>query len=176
MSIVTNAHPAVEVVVIPWLTPSCLPHPLQGVGKNKLVDRLLECLNAEREYMQLHRDTTLHSLTVVPNLVDGRLVYEDSRLVRAVKHGRILVVDEADKAPLEVVALLKGLLEDGEMLLGDGRRLLSPERVSTRFTLLLLLLQTDQFACADVSRSSIIHMREIEKGSSQSTLISGCGP
>jgi hypothetical protein len=31
------------------------------------------------------------------------------------------VVDEADKAPLEVVALLKGLLEDGFMRLGDGR-------------------------------------------------------
>lgn len=30
-------------------------------------------------------------------------------------------MDEADKAPLEVVALLKGLLEDGFMRLGDGR-------------------------------------------------------
>ena len=27
------------------------------------------------------------------------------------------VVDEADKAPLEVVCILKGLIEDGEMLL-----------------------------------------------------------
>jgi len=35
----------------------------QGVGKNKLVDRLLELLSAEREYVQLHRDTTLQSLT-----------------------------------------------------------------------------------------------------------------
>lgn len=31
-------------------------------------------------------------------------------------HGRVLVLDEADKAPLEVVAVLKGLVEDGEML------------------------------------------------------------
>ena len=29
--------------------------------------------------------------------------YEDSALVRAARLGRVLVVDEADKAPLEVV-------------------------------------------------------------------------
>ncbi len=86
------------------------------------MDRLLELLGAEREYVQLHRDTTLGSLTAVPTLVDGRIVYEDSPLVRAVRHGRVLVVDEADKAPVEVVMVLKGLLEDGFLLLGDGRR------------------------------------------------------
>lgn len=44
-------------------------------------------------------------------------MWEDSPLVRAAKTGRTLVVDEADKAPLEVVCVLKGLIEDGEMLL-----------------------------------------------------------
>ena len=48
----------------------------QGVGKNKLVDRLLELLQAEREYVQLHRDTTLQSLTVLPLLDKGRVVYQ----------------------------------------------------------------------------------------------------
>ena len=28
----------------------------QGVGKNKLTDRMLQLLRREREYMQLHRD------------------------------------------------------------------------------------------------------------------------
>lgn len=100
----------------------------QGVGKNKLVDRLLELLNAEREYVQLHRDTTVQSLTVLPHLIDGKIVYEDSPMVRAAKEGTILVIDEADKAPLEVVCLLKMLVEDGELLLHDGRRLLTAER------------------------------------------------
>jgi len=36
------------------------------------------------------------------------------------------MVDEADKAPLEVVCVLKGLIEDGQMLLSDGRRILTP--------------------------------------------------
>lgn len=101
----------------------------QGVGKNKLADRLLQLLQQEREYIQLHRDTTVQTLTLVPNLVDGRIVWEDSPLVRAAKTGRTLVVDEADKAPLEVVCVLKGLIEDGEMLLGNGMRLIDPEKV-----------------------------------------------
>jgi hypothetical protein len=33
------------------------------------------------------------------------------------------VIDEADKAPVEVASILKGLVEDGELLLADGRRI-----------------------------------------------------
>eukprot|EP00927_Polykrikos_kofoidii_P015773 TRINITY_DN17055_c0_g1_i1.p1 TRINITY_DN17055_c0_g1~~TRINITY_DN17055_c0_g1_i1.p1 ORF type:complete len:2144 (+),score=329.32 TRINITY_DN17055_c0_g1_i1:237-6668(+) len=95
----------------------------QGVGKNRVVDHLLQSLRLEREYMQLHRDTTVAQLTVMPAIVEGRLVYEDSPLVRAARHGRVLVLDEADKAPLEVVVVLKSLVEDGQLALSDGRRL-----------------------------------------------------
>ena len=93
----------------------------QGVGKNRVVDYLLSLLNCEREYLQLHRDTTVQSLLSSPSVENGRIVYHDSPLVRAAKFGRILVLDEADKAPLEVVALLKGLIEDGQLALPDGR-------------------------------------------------------
>ncbi|KAG4058579.1 von Willebrand factor A domain-containing protein 8 [Phytophthora cactorum] len=102
----------------------------QGVGKNKLADRLLQLLQQEREYIQLHRDTTVQTLTLVPTLVDGKIKWEDSPLVRAAKTGRTLIVDEADKAPLEVVCVLKGLIEDGEMLLGNGKRLIDPTKVA----------------------------------------------
>jgi len=95
----------------------------QGGGKNKIADRMLELLNAEREYIQLHRDSTVAGLTGSPTITDGRIVWEDSPLVRAAKAGRILVVDEADKAPPEVIAVLKSLVEDGNMLLGNGKRL-----------------------------------------------------
>lgn len=97
----------------------------QGVGKNKIVDRLLELLHLERDYLQLHRDTTVQSLTLSPSLRDGRIFYDDSALVRSVKLGRTLVIDEADKAPLEVVAVLKGLVQDGQMVLSDGRRIVA---------------------------------------------------
>ena len=95
----------------------------QGVGKNVIVDRLLEMMQKEREYIQLHRDSTVGQLTLTPNLVGGRIVWEDSPLVRAGREGRVLVIDEADKAPLDVVAVLKGLVEDGEIRLADGRRM-----------------------------------------------------
>eukprot|EP00315_Gephyrocapsa_oceanica_P044374 CAMPEP_0185531540 /NCGR_PEP_ID=MMETSP1366-20130426/106918_1 /TAXON_ID=38817 /ORGANISM="Gephyrocapsa oceanica, Strain RCC1303" /LENGTH=231 /DNA_ID=CAMNT_0028143263 /DNA_START=30 /DNA_END=722 /DNA_ORIENTATION=+ len=95
----------------------------QGVGKNKLADRLLQLLGAEREYVQLHRDTTVASLTLAPSLENGVLAFRDSPLVRAARRGRVLVVDEADKAPLEVVCVLKALAEDGDLQLADGRRL-----------------------------------------------------
>ncbi|CAE7033917.1 VWA8 [Symbiodinium natans] len=73
--------------------------------------------------MQLHRDTTVSQLTVTPVVSDGRLYHEDSPLVRAAQFGRALVLDEADKAPLEVVVILKSLIEDGQLALPDGRRL-----------------------------------------------------
>lgn len=95
----------------------------QGVGKNKIVDRFLGLLNRPREYMQLHRDTTVQSLTVQPSVRDGRVSYEDSPLVKAVKAGSVLVVDEADKAPIHVTCVLKTLVESGAMLLADHRRI-----------------------------------------------------
>ncbi|XP_068159002.1 von Willebrand factor A domain-containing protein 8 isoform X1 [Drosophila tropicalis] len=95
----------------------------QGVGKNKLIDRLLELMQRPREYLQLHRDTTVHSLTMQSTLRDGQVVYEDSALVKAVKSGHVLVVDEADKAPVNVTCILRTLVESGEMVLADGRRI-----------------------------------------------------
>ena len=45
---------------------------------------------------------SLQSLTLSPTVRDGVIVYEDSPLVKAVKAGHVLVVDEADKAPTHV--------------------------------------------------------------------------
>ena len=81
----------------------------QGTGKNKLADRLLQLLGRERQYVQLNRDTTIQSLTVTPSLRGGVVAWEDSPLVIAAREGSVLVVDEADKAPLEVVVVLKGV-------------------------------------------------------------------
>nr|XP_050853012.1 von Willebrand factor A domain-containing protein 8 [Vespula vulgaris]XP_050853013.1 von Willebrand factor A domain-containing protein 8 [Vespula vulgaris] len=97
----------------------------QGVGKNKIVDRLLQLMNRPREYIQLHRDTTVQTLTLQPMVRDGKVVYEDSPLVQAVKLGHVLVIDEADKAPTHVTCILKTLVESGEMILSDGRRIVS---------------------------------------------------
>ena len=52
----------------------------QGVGKNKLCDRLLELMRRERHYIQLHRDTTVQALTLAPSLEAGVVVWRDSPL------------------------------------------------------------------------------------------------
>ena len=49
----------------------------------------------------LFRDTTVQSLTLQPTVKSGIIKYEDSPLVKAVKSGHILVVDEADKGNLK---------------------------------------------------------------------------
>jgi von Willebrand factor A domain-containing protein 8 len=97
----------------------------QGVGKNKLIDRFLELLQYPREYVQLHRDTTVQSLLVQTSLEDGKIVYKDSPLLKAVRNGRVLIVDEADKAPIYITSILKSLCETGEMDISDGRRIRS---------------------------------------------------
>eukprot|EP00438_Fugacium_kawagutii_P026738 Skav205684 [mRNA] locus=scaffold2655:21060:22155:- [translate_table: standard] len=107
---------ALQAMMIDWkLDRHLLLIGNQGVGKNKLADRFLGMLGLEREYLQLHRDTTVQSLTVQPTLDNGVVRYQDSPLVSAVRHGRVLVIDEADKAPLEVVCILKSLAEDGDL-------------------------------------------------------------
>jgi MoxR-like ATPase len=50
----------------------------QGVGKNKIADRFLQLLKRPREYIQLHRDTTVQSLTLQPTVEGGVLRYHDS--------------------------------------------------------------------------------------------------
>ncbi|KAF9530652.1 AAA domain-containing protein [Crepidotus variabilis] len=92
----------------------------QGVGKNKIVDRHL--LNRPREYIQLHRDTTATQLMFTTSLENGVLNYTDSPLLRAIKHGRLIIIDEADKAPEHVVAIFRSLAGHGELSLSDGRR------------------------------------------------------
>lgn len=81
----------------------------QGTGKNKITDRLLQLLNMPRQYIQLHRDSTVQSLIAVPSIIDGRITYQDSPLITAARRGHVLVVDEADKAPVYVIVALKTL-------------------------------------------------------------------
>lgn len=58
-------------------------------------------------------------------LEQGVLKHTDSPLLRAIKFGRVIVVDEADKAPAHVVAVFRSLGGYGEMTLSDGRRVRS---------------------------------------------------
>lgn len=78
------------------------------------------------------------------SLEGGIINYTDSPLLRAIKYGRVIIIDEADKAPEHVVAIFRSLAGQGEMSLTDGRRVRpSSERegdivVHPNFRLILL--------------------------------------
>lgn len=55
-------------------------------------------------------------------LEGGIIKHTDSPLLRAIKLGRVIVVDEADKAAEHVVAVFRSLAGQGELTLTDGRR------------------------------------------------------
>ncbi|BGP19567.1 hypothetical protein JCM10213_000167 [Rhodosporidiobolus nylandii] len=95
----------------------------QGTGKNKITDRLLQLLRRPREYIQLHRDSTTQSLLFSTSIEGGEIKYKESPLLRAVRLGRVLIIDEVDKAPPAVTAALSSLASRGEMTLPDGRRI-----------------------------------------------------
>ncbi|KAF7292707.1 hypothetical protein MIND_01168900 [Mycena indigotica] len=94
----------------------------QGVGKNKIVDRLCQLLGRPREYVQLHRDTTVNQLMFSTTLEKGVIQYDNSPLLRAILHGRLIIIDEADKAPEHVVAIFRSLAGHGELTLSNGCR------------------------------------------------------
>jgi midasin (ATPase involved in ribosome maturation) len=80
-----------------------------------------------KEILSFSGDTTVQSLTIQANIIDGRIVYEDSPLIKAIKEGSVAVIDEADKAPTNVTGILKSLIESGSMFLSDGRRVYPKE-------------------------------------------------
>lgn len=84
--------------------------------------RSMKLLGRPREYVQLHRDTTVNQLMFTTTLEGGVLRYTDSPLLRAIIFGRVIIIDEADKAPEHVVAVFGILGSHGEMTLADGRR------------------------------------------------------
>ncbi|KAH9038671.1 hypothetical protein EDB83DRAFT_2524496 [Lactarius deliciosus] len=87
----------------------------QGVGKNKIIDRLLHLLlQRPRKYIQIYRDSTVQQL----------MFQNYTREWRDSAHGahgrRVLVVDEVDKEPEHVVAIIRSLATQGELMLSDG--------------------------------------------------------
>ena len=82
----------------------------------------LQLLRRPREYAQLHRDTTVNQLMFTTSLENGIIEHTDSPLLRAIIYGRVIIIDEADKAPEHVVAIFRSLAGEKGLTLSDGRR------------------------------------------------------
>jgi len=96
----------------------------QGVGKNIFIERFLDIMGRDRDYLHLHRDATFAWLTSARRLRANALIIEDPPLVRAAIMGHVLVVDEIDKAPPEILYTLRALALGRDLNLADGRRLI----------------------------------------------------
>ncbi|CAK1580556.1 unnamed protein product [Parnassius mnemosyne] len=103
----------------------------RGIENKIIADRLLQHLNRPTEYIQLDRDTTIQSLTEQPTDKNGTVINEDLPLLKAVKYGYVLVVNEVDKAPTTVTSSLNILMENGKMILNDGRRMIPKDILSS---------------------------------------------
>ncbi len=77
-------------------------------------------------------------------LENGIIKYTDSPLLRAITLGRVIVIDEADKAAEHVVAIFRSLAGHGQLSLADGRRVRETKERETdivvhpKFRLILL--------------------------------------
>ncbi|KAH9929971.1 AAA domain-containing protein [Amylocystis lapponica] len=146
-----------------------------------LGNQSVQLLRRPREYIQLHRDTTVSQLMFQTVLEGGVIKYTDSPLLRAIALGRVIIIDEADKAAEHVVAIFRSLAGHGQLTLTDGRRVRRQRErdgdivVHPSFRLILLanrpgypflgnhFLQVlgDNFSCHSVTNPDMLSERKL---------------
>ena len=81
-----------------------------------MLTSVVSMINAEYEHVALHRDIGETELKQGREIrLGGVLEYVDSGAVRAVKHGRILILEGVERAERGILPLLNNLLENREM-------------------------------------------------------------
>ncbi|TFY77867.1 hypothetical protein EWM64_g6146, partial [Hericium alpestre] len=100
-----------------------------GPYARRLAMTFCSLINSEYEYIALHRDVGETELKQGREIrAGGNLLYVDSAAVRAVKSGRILIIEGIEKAERGIMPVLNNLLENREMNLDDGTHILHPHR------------------------------------------------
>ena len=99
-----------------------------GPTARRLALHFCEIAGLEAELVRISRDTTESDLKVRREISGATAWWSDQAPVRAVIHGRILILDGIEKAERNVMPTLNNLLENREMALDDGRFLISAAR------------------------------------------------
>ncbi|THH04442.1 hypothetical protein EW146_g10173 [Bondarzewia mesenterica] len=100
-----------------------------GPYARRLAMTFCSLINSEYEYIALHRDVGETELKQGREIrAGGNLVYVDSAAVRAVKHGRVLILEGIEKAERGIMPVLNNLLENRELNLDDGTHIIHPHR------------------------------------------------
>ena len=104
-----------------------------GPYTRRLCQTFAALIQVPVEYVSLHRDIGEAELLQQRSLdAGGSLRYDDGPVVRAMKHGRILVLDGIERAERGVMPILNNILENREQNLADGTQLVPAERLAAR--------------------------------------------
>ena len=83
-------------------------------------------VNSEYEHIALHRDVGETELKQGREIrTGGNLVYVDSAAVRAVKHGRVLIIEGVEKAERGIMPVSNCVLDAGQRIMPTYRIRLS---------------------------------------------------
>lgn len=127
MFLVSQPGPYARRLALTFCHLVCIPFRSSWINLSYIEDD--DKINAEYEYISLHRDVGETELKQGREIRGGGvLAYIDSAAVRAVKHGRILIIDGIEKAERGIMPVLNNLLENREMNLDDGTHIIHPTR------------------------------------------------
>ena len=87
-----------------------------GVGKTSSVEQIASQQNWGLRRVNLNGQTTVSDLVGQWIAKGGEVIWVDGVLPQAMRSGHILILDEIDFAPPEILAVLHGVLEEGGSL------------------------------------------------------------
>ncbi|WFD02167.1 hypothetical protein MOBT1_000848 [Malassezia obtusa] len=104
-----------------------------GPYPRRLCETFAALVQVPVEYVALHRDIGEAELLQQRSLeAGGNLRYDDGPVVRAMKHGHILILEGIERAERGVMPVLNNILENREHNLPDGTQLVPAERYEKR--------------------------------------------
>ena len=103
-----------------------------GCGKSALVGELARRLGQHTRLVRVHMDEQIDSKVLLGTYVcaegSGAFAWQPGVVSQAVRDGRWLLLEDVDRAPLEVMAALAPLLEGGALYLPGRATALSRRR------------------------------------------------
>ncbi|KAI8323453.1 midasin [Martensiomyces pterosporus] len=98
-----------------------------SAGKTSMVQYLARKTGHKFVRINNHEHTDLQEYLGSYTSVDGRLVFEEGLLVKALRHGHWLVLDELNLAPSDVLEALNRLLDDNrELVIPETQEVVRP--------------------------------------------------
>lgn len=100
-----------------------------GAGKSSLVEQVCAIGKMSLIYQSFHEDIKPDSLFGGKELVDGNTVWQDGPVTKAYREGHVLLLDEIDGTPPEILFCLFAILDRKPLVLADnGCEIIKPHK------------------------------------------------